>query len=379
MFWKLMPSENLSVEDRQKLAQFIVETDKLTQGNHVKQFEKEWSKWQECNYSVFVNSGSSANLLLVKSMVDLYGDGGMICQATTWPTNVNPAIQLKGINFLQLCDNNLTNFGPDVNKLKHYIKTLKPKYFFVTHVLGFNGLTQEILDICAENNVHIIEDCCESHGAMLGQIKVGNLGQAGTFSFYYGHHMTTIEGGMISTNNEELYNLLIINRSHGLLREHPKKEYIETDCDRRFTFLTDGFNFRNTEINAYLGCLQLPRLSTSIEIRNKNYNYFISNLDSKKYYTSFNSSGISSFAFPIISKSQDITQLKQNLTDAGIENRPFIAGNLFKQPYMKKQNMYQDFPNSDLIHDNGMYLGNNQFITTHMMDVALNVLNSYNN
>lgn len=376
MFWKLMPSENISLDERKLLANFVLDSDKFTQGEYVKKFESHWSEWQGCKYSVFVNSGSSANLLLVKSMIDLYGEGGMICQATTWPTNINPGIQLKGVNFLQLCDNNLYNFGPDIDQLKHYIQTLKPKYVFITHVLGFNGISQEIIDICNQNNVKIIEDCCESHGANYNGQKVGNLGEAGTFSFYYGHHMTTIEGGMISTNNEELYNLLIINRSHGLLREHPKKDLIETTCDRRFTFLTDGFNFRNTEINAYLGCLQLPNLSKNITIRNDNYKYFMEKLNPEKYYTTFITEGMSSFAFPIISKTKNIETLKQRLTNSGIENRPFIAGNLANQPYMQKVNMYRNFLNSELIHQNGMYLGNNQFITKQMMDSALHILNS---
>jgi len=376
MFWKLMPKENISYEEKQKLSNFILNTDKYTQGEYVKKFEEEWSKWQGCKYSVFVNSGSSANLLLVKSMIDLYGHGGMICQATTWPTNINPAIQLKGINFLQLCDNNLKNFGPDEDQLIHYVKTLKPKYIFITHVLGFNGLSDNILDVCNDNNIVLIEDCCESHGANFQKTKVGNIGLAGTFSFYYGHHLTTIEGGMISTNNEELYYQLLLNRSHGLLREHPNKDQINTNCDRRFTFLTDGFNFRNTEINAYLGLLQLPKLNNNIEIRNKNYNYFISKLDKEKYYTKFESDGISSFAFPIILKSNNIELIKQKLTSAGIENRPFIAGNLFKQPYMANTNMFIDFDIADLIHKNGMYLGNNQFITTDMIDIGLEILNN---
>jgi len=375
MFWKLMPSENISLDERNSLANFILNTDKFTQGEYVKKFEKEWSEWQNCKYSVFVNSGSSANLLLVKSMIDLYGNGGLICQSTTWPTNINPALQLKGIDFLQLCDNNLYNFGPEINQLKDYITKLKPKYLFITHVLGFNAFSQEIQDLCYKNGVKIIEDCCESHGASYYTTKVGNLGEAGTFSFYYGHHMTTIEGGMISTNNKDLYNQLIINRSHGLLREHPEKELIETNCDRRFTFLTDGFNFRNTEINAYLGCLQLPKLTENIKIRNKNYEYFMTRLDPTKYYTSFITEGLSSFAFPIISKNQNIEKLKEKLTAVGIENRPFIAGNLSKQIYMNKVNMYRDFPNSDLIHTSGMYLGNNQFITNEMMDVGLDILN----
>ena len=376
MFWKLMPSENISTEEKQSLIDFISTTDKFTQGEHVAKFEKEWSAWQECKYSVFVNSGSSANLILVKSLMDLYGGGGMVCQATTWPTNINPALQLKNITFLQLCDNNLVNFGFNLDQFKHYVKTMKPKYVFLTHVLGFNSLQQDILDICNDNKILLMEDCCESHGAKFNNTKVGNNRIAGTFSFYYGHHMTTIEGGMVSTNNEELYHQLLLNRSHGFLREHPNKNNISTSCDRRFTFLTDGFNFRNTEINAYLGRLQLPKLDNNIKIRNKNFDYFINNLNKDDYYTNFDSNGISSFAFPIISKKKNIQELKEKLTNSGIENRPFIAGNLFRQSYLSGLNMFVDFPNSDILHFNGMYLGNNQFIDSNIIEKGLAILNN---
>jgi len=376
MFWSLMPKENISDDERQALANFILTSDKYTQGALVKQFEEEWSKWQGCKYSVFVNSGSSANLMLVKSVLDLHGHGGFVCQACTWPTNINPVLQLKNSTFLQLCDNNLNNFGFDIYLLKQYIKELRPKYIFLTHILGFNGATQELLDLCKENNIVLIEDCCESHGANFNGTKVGNIGLAGTFSFYYGHHMTTIEGGMISTNNEELYHQLLLNRSHGFLREHPNKENIQTTCDRRFTFLTDGFNFRNTEINAMLGLMQLKKLDNNIKIRNDNYQYFISNLDNTKYETNFDSNGISSFAMPIISKTNNSELLKQKLTSREIENRPFIAGNLFKQPYLKSVNMFSGFPNADKIHNNGLYVGNNQFVDYTMIDVLLDTLNN---
>jgi CDP-6-deoxy-D-xylo-4-hexulose-3-dehydrase len=376
MFWSLMPKENISDDERQALANFILTSDKYTQGALVKQFEEEWSKWQGCKYSVFVNSGSSANLMLVKSVLDLHGHGGFVCQACTWPTNINPVLQLKNSTFLQLCDNNLNNFGFDIYLLKQYIKELRPKYIFLTHILGFNGATQELLDLCKENNIVLIEDCCESHGANFNGTKVGNIGLAGTFSFYYGHHMTTIEGGMISTNNEELYHQLLLNRSHGFLREHPNKENIQTTCDRRFTFLTDGFNFRNTEINAMLGLMQLKKLDNNIKIRNDNYQYFISNLDNTKYETNFDSNGISSFAMPIVSKTNNSELLKQKLTSREIENRPFIAGNLFKQPYLKSVNMFSGFPNADKIHNNGLYVGNNQFVDYTMIDVLLDTLNN---
>ena len=224
----------------------------------------------------------------------------------------------------------------------------------------------------------MLEDCCESHGANFNGTKVGNIGIAGTFSFYYGHHMTTIEGGMISTNNEELYHQLVLNRSHGFLREHPNKDNIkfEKELDKNFTFLTDGFNFRNTEPHAFLGLLQLKKLNNNIQKRNKNYQYFISKLDKNKYKVNFNQNGISSFALPIISNTNNTNIIKNLLAQNDIESRPFIAGNLFKQPYMKNVNMYINFSNADYLHSNGLYVGNNQFVEYTMIDKLVDLLNN---
>jgi CDP-6-deoxy-D-xylo-4-hexulose-3-dehydrase len=139
--------------------------------------------------------------------------------------------------------------------------------------------------------------------------------------------------------------------------------------------LTDGFNFRNTEINAFLGRLQLKKLNNIIKVRNNNLNYFLKHLNPEKYYTQFDTEGTSSFAFPVITKQDNIKKLKIKLTDNGIENRPFIAGNLSKQPYLNNINMFRSFPNSDVLHFSGMYLGNNQFVTEKMIDVGLTILN----
>ena len=197
--WKLMTDNAIDSNERRKLSSFVRWSSRLTQGKMVKQFEKAWSKWLGCKYSVFVNSGSSANLLIVRALSGK--EDTWVAQSCTWSTAVSPIMQLSN---LQLCDIDLRNFGPDLKNLEHIFKTKKPKFIHLTHLLGFPAITHELLDLCAKYAVTIVEDCCESHGAHFNNKKVGTHGIASSFSFYYGHHMTTIEGGMVCTDDKDL-------------------------------------------------------------------------------------------------------------------------------------------------------------------------------
>jgi|15BtaG_2_1085339.scaffolds.fasta_scaffold01916_4 CDP-6-deoxy-D-xylo-4-hexulose-3-dehydrase len=373
--WKMMSDNAISLTDRIVMADFICSSPKLSQGEMVKKFEREWSEWQGCKYSVFVNSGSSANLLAVSAMIEQYGHGRpWYAQSCTWSTNVAPILQLNG-NKVGLCDADLSNFGPDLKTLETLIKgdPQHPRFFFLTHLLGFSGISDDLISLCEENNVTIIEDCCEATGTTFKGKKVGNFGKCSTFSFFYGHHMTTIEGGMVCTNDEETYEFLLLLRSHGLLRELPKesqKRKIEQVpvVYPQFTFMCSGFNVRNMEMNAVLGSMQLKNIDKHIEIRNKNYHTLMENLDPDLYKTNFNTEGISSFCLPIYTKKVDINKVEKLLLSNEIEYRPCVAGNLIKHPMFKriKHNMiHHSFSmNSDLIHNNCIYVGNHQDVST---------------
>ena len=377
--WKLMCDNAITQDDRESMAEFITNSPKLTQGEMVKKFEREWSKWQGCKYSVFVNSGSSANLLAVSAMKEKYKRKGVwYAQSCTWATNVSPIIQIIGN--VGMCDADLNNFGPDLKTLETLIKSdkMKPRFMFLTHLLGFPAITTELLELCKRENVNIIEDCCESHGATFNGTKVGNFGECSTFSFYYGHHMTTIEGGMVCTNNKETYEILLLLRSHGLLRELPKEIGVNKSIeglDPKFTFLLNGFNVRNMEMNALLGLRQLKKLDESIKIRNSNYNTFITNIDSDKYRTDFNSNGISSFCLPIYTKSVDIKNVKSKLESIDIEFRPCVGGNLIKHPMINKNNGYGFGINSDDIVNNCVYVGNHQDVKKEQVIELCKILN----
>jgi len=373
IFWRLQ--ENVvNQEDIETLLSFIRTTKRFTQFTKVREFEEEYSRWQGCKYSVFVNSGSSANLLLVNSLKEKYDwkDGDeIIVPAVTWVTNVSPVIQcgLKPV----FVDINLSDLSFDYGKLKDKI-TEKTRAIFITHLIGIPADVNKIKEIVGSKDILIMEDCCESHGAIIDDVKIGNYGIASTFSFYWGHHITTVEGGMICTNNEDLYHLFLLKRSHGLARELPEelhstyhKQYPHIDFN--FLFLTGGFNFRNTEFHAVLGLSQIKKLNRYIDIRNNNYNQF---LDLCRNYEDelilINLSGVSSFCLPFIFKRKDKKiEFQKKLEEKGIETRPMISGNLLKQPFLSKYYNPNDFKNSDYIHEHAFYIGNNQFVNSERL------------
>jgi len=368
IFWRLQENV-INQQDIEILLSFIKTTKRFTQFTKVKEFEEEYSKWQGCKYSVFVNSGSSANLILVNSLKEMYGweDGDeIIVPAVTWVTNISPVMQC-GLTPI-FTDINLSDLSFNYEELRNKI-TEKTRAIFITHLIGMPANVKKIKEIIGSKDILIMEDCCESHGAMIDGIKVGNHGIGGTFSFYWGHHITTVEGGMVCTDNEKLYQLLLLKRSHGLARELPQELHEiyrnkYPDIDFNFLFLTDGFNFRNTEFNAVLGLSQIKKLDRYIEIRNQNHVKFLEICNNyADELILINPLGISSFVLPFIFKNKDRKKEFQNkLKEEGIETRPLISGNLLKQPFLSKYYNQNDFKNADIIHDHAFYIGNNQFV-----------------
>ena len=367
--WKLQENA-LSKEDLRSLSKYILKTDKLTQGKEVEKFERQFSKWNNSKYSILVNSGSSANLLIINTAKQLFNwkdNDEIIVPSLTWPTTVNPVFQanLKPI----FIDTNFNDLSLNYEELKKKINK-KTRAIFLAHILGFPANIKKINKIIKGKKIKILEDCCESIGAKVGEKKVGNFGLAGSFSFYWGHHMTSIEGGMISTNNLKFYNLCKMKRSHGFARDldkrmHHKLKKNYSDIDFNFLFLTDGFNLRSTNLNAFLGIRQLKRLNNFISLRNKNYKQFINCIKKyKKYFYAIkiqNLNSISSFALPFIFKEKKyLEKFKFLLKKHKVEFRSLIAGDLTKQPYLTKYKKRN--PSSEIIHNNGIYIGNNQFV-----------------
>lgn len=373
--WKLM-DQAIPEHQLKRISEYIMSGNKLTSGENVKKFEKKWSEWLGCKHSVFVNSGSSANFLAVHAVEPKSEASLWVSQACTWSTTISP-ILLKN-DRVQLCDVNLKTFGPDMKNLEKIFKEQNPKYLFLVHLLGFNCYSDELQKLCDRYGVTILEDCCEAHGASYNGIKAGNFGKVSTFSFYYGHHMTTIEGGMVCTNDDDVYEKLLLLRSHGLMRElpeHMQEKYMSQQVDPDFTFLLPGYNVRSTDINAILGLDQIEDLDERILIRNKNFTKFINEIDPDKYECNFDLNGMSNFSFPIIRKDKNVSAVKKLLKSKNIQIRPIIAGSLYEHPMIKSVNMNVYDKNSSYIHSNGLYVGNNHTVTLDMVDELTELLN----
>lgn len=382
-YWPLM-KESITFNDRLKMAFFTLTTKKFTNGEKVKKFEQEWNEWLGSKHSLFVSSGSTANFLLIASVKELYGlkDGDkVLLPACTWVTNIGPIIQL-GLQPI-FCDINLYNFSFDLDHARKIAKNHEIKMVFVTHLLGLPGENEKLKEIFP--NAIILDDVCESHGCLdESGSKVGSNSIGATHSFYFGHHMSTIEGGMVSTNNSELYDLMRMKRSHGMARESLNfaqyaKEH--SDIDPQFLFITDGYNFRNHEIPAVLGSSQLKRLDASIEIRKENYKKFISILE--KYPNIFHNleynENNSSFCFPFICKNKETRErLKSTFVFSDVEYRPVVSGNLLRHPFLSEFNIEPESNNNvELVHKNGLYIGNNQFINDQHMDFLSKILRDF--
>lgn len=385
--WPLM-KDTLTWCDRWKLAKFVMTADRFTQGRKVEQFERAWSDWLGVKHSLFVTSGSTANFLLLDAVKELYFKNKkkikVLVPACTWVTNINPVMQL-GMEPV-FCDINLSDYSFDLYNASAIARKHDIDIVFTTHLLGLPASTNALRSIFPK--AIMLEDVCESHGAVdnLGY-RVGSKYTGSTFSFYFGHHMSTVEGGMVCTNNVDLYNLMRMKRSHGMSRVSVVPEdyaAAHPDIDPQFLFVTAGYNFRNTELGAVLGLSQLKKLDGFIEKRQYNYRKFIDIMRhvSHKFHLpgdGYAEEGNSSFCFPMIAKEaytreQLVRRLKMNF----IEYRPIVGGNLLRQPYMQgyaiacKEGPY----NVDVLHENGVYIGNNQFVGDRELNILENIIRS---
>ena len=385
-FFLPLMNDNIDKEDISSVVNFLSGDNipKLTNGPKVIEFENAWGDWLGTKYNLFVNSGASANELTMLALSHLVGEGEIIVPPLTWISDIS-SVLFSG-HKLVFVDVNLENLSFDIEKLKSSI-TPETKAIFLTHVLGINGLTDELLQLCEEKNILLIEDVCESHGTTFKDCKVGNFGFASNFSFYFAHHMSTIEGGMICTNNWEFYQICRALRSHGMTREMTdtsmRQQVIDENPDLNpdFIFLRPAHNFRSTEINAVIGLSQLPKLDSKNEERIDNFNYFMSKLDSNKYHTNIDTEGNCNYAFIVILKEPNFetrNSLEQKLRDYGIEFRRGLSGggNQMRQPFFKK--IYNDFSNFEVIehiHNFSWYIGNYPGLERNKIDVLLSVLN----
>ncbi len=359
-------------ETKKALAEFILKADRLSMDAECLKFERKFSEHQGRKESILFNSGGSANLAMLQALKNLgrLKDGDRVAfSALTWSTNTMPIIQMGMVPVALDCDPSTLNVMS--HHLEERLKQVDLKALFLTNVLGFTGDIDRVRSLCAERGIILIEDNCESLGTVLPSGKAGNFGVAASFSFFVAHHMSTIEGGMVCTDDSDLAEMLRIVRANGwdrnltALQQHKwRKRYdIQSEFQAKYTFYDLGFNLRPTEITGFLGQYQMQFLDANIEFRQRNYlrleKIMAKNPDlvllQHDHITT-----LSTFAVPVVCKTPELRDhYLARFSGAGIEIRPMIAGNIQRQPFYEKYvaETY-DLPGTDFVHSNGFYCGN---------------------
>tara|TARA_Y100001937_G_scaffold89505_1_gene121083 strand:+ start:14562 stop:15752 length:1191 start_codon:yes stop_codon:yes gene_type:complete len=374
--WPLI-NDNITQGDKKVLSEFILNSNRFTNGPKVQEFEKAWSEWLGVKHTVMVGSGAAANYITTAIVREIKGQQGeIIVPPIGWVSDVSSVIN--------------TGFTPvfvdvDMNTMAISYENIKAainentKAIVMVHALGFNGLNNKIIELAKKHDLILIEDCCEAHGADYKGVKVGAMSDMSCFSFYFGHHMTTIEGGTVCTNSEEIYQLARMFRSHGMTREaseEVQKRYHSDDLNPLFTFAVPGYNMRSTELNAVLGLEQIHRLDDNIDARKRNLDIWLQNLNSNKYFVDYLVEGSSNFALPLIINPEissgniptegahqiTMERICSVLEQEDVEYRVGTAGggNQARQPYLKNYNFKTvgELNVSNYIHDFGLYIGN---------------------
>ena len=346
-------------------------TGYLTQGSITKKYEAKLCDEFGCNYAVAVNSGSSANLLMISAL--LYSNNAkyslkpgdeIIVPAVSWMTTYSPLIQL-GLKPVVI-DVNLNTLNIDIDKIKENI-TSRTRAVFAVNLLGNPASLDKLSKICVQNNLILIEDNCESMGACIGGKKTGTWGCMGSHSTYFSHHITTIEGGFVLTNSKHLYDLLVCLRAHGWAREIGEDSEIyntnnndEKYIPRDFLFFLPGYNLRTTDLNSLLGIRQLEKFDSILEIRRKTWECFskftVEFRDHLIFQKIEENSSSSYFGFSMIAKDPTkANELRFNLNKTGFQTRPIVTGNILKHPvskYFSKGS--SELPSADKVHYDGV-------------------------
>lgn len=376
--------DTIDINDIDNLIEWLKTYPRLTKGEKTIEFEEMWSKWIGCKYSVFVNSGSSANLLMLYALLELYNlkNKKIVVPSLGWATDLAPVMQL-GFEPV-LVDVNLNNLSVDINHLEEIFKRENPSAMILVSVLGLSPEMDKIKNLCEQYDVILLEDNCESQGTTFQGIKLGNFGLMSSFSTYFGHTMSTIEGGVICTNDKNVYDILKQLRSHGWDRDldsEKQKELREKwgvdDFSALYTFYIPGFNVRSTDLQAVIGIGQLNKINSLIDIRNKNFRVFEERLVGKLWFPKeTENSFTSSFCIPIIAKTpEQKEEIVKKLIENDVECRPLICGSMGTQPFYIKKYGKLNLPNASIVDNCGIYIPNHPKLTNEdihfMCDIIL--------
>ncbi|WP_232702143.1 DegT/DnrJ/EryC1/StrS family aminotransferase [Halobacterium wangiae] len=357
----------------------------VTMGEKVEEFEDGWSDYTGRDHGVMVNSGSSANLLAMKALEGTIIEPGdeVIVPAVSWSTSVFPILDINAKPVLVDVDSN--TYTLDIEATKEAI-TEDTAAILPVHLLGNPCEMDPLLDLCEDHNLALIEDCCEAHGARYDGEHVGSFGDFGTFSFFFSHHIATIEGGMVVTDSESYLEKLRMLRAHGWVRELDDKErFVQSnpDIDERFLFANTGYNLRPTDIQGGFGIHQLDRIDGFLEKRRSNAEYLNDRLseysDTFVFLEERPKAECSWFAYPLLIKdgaSISRDELRAHLEDHNIETRPILAGNMARQPVFDSipHRIHSDLDNSEKIHLDGIFVGNHHRMTSEKLDYIVSVI-----
>ena len=363
-------------------------TMKTTSGEKVRKFEKKFANYVGIKHATMVNSGSSANLLALSilshpSLKNHISSGDeIITPAVTWATTVYPICNVNAIP--KFVDVKMNDYTIDPIEIERAI-TSKTKALMVVHLLGNPCAMKEISKIAKEHNLWLIEDSCEAHGAKYYGKHVGTFGDLSTFSFFASHHITTMEGGMVVTNNKKLYEIAKSMKAFGWSRELDSKKQLEkkfSKIDSRFLFVNTGYNFRPTELQGAFGIHQIDKLESLVKLRIKNAKYWNRKLnpyssllitpEEKLIRKSYLFYPITVLKNKFFTKEELVNELERN----GIETRPIMAGNITKQPVTEyiKFKKAKNLKNSNLIHENAFLIGNHHGIKEKEREFIVNVI-----
>ena len=373
--------DTIDEKDINLLIEWLKTKPILTKNKLTKEFEEKFSKYQGRKHSVYLNSGSSANLAMIYSLLvsNKLKNKNIIVPAVSWTTTVTPIIQF-GLNPI-LCDCDKETLGLDIDHLTQLIEKYSPSAILLVQVLGFPNKMDEIIKLCQDNDIILLEDSCESLGSTYNGIKTGSFGLMSSFSFYFGHHISTIEGGMICTDDFELYNILKSIRAHGWNRDldEPFKSELKNNFEidefkDLYTFYYAGFNLRSTDLQAFIGINQLDKIGKIVHIRQYNY-YYYNELVKNDYWkiTDFTNCYISNFAYPIIHPNRN--KIAKELIENGVECRPLICGSIGLQPYWIKLYGKQSLEFADIVDKYGMYVPNNPDMKLSDVEYICDILN----
>ncbi len=378
-------SDTIDKKDIASLVEWLSQDEipRLTKGELTVELEKEWAKKIGTKYSVFVNSGSSSILLTLAALKysEKLRNNKIIVPALSWATDVSSPMLLGYETYM--CDCNLEDLSCDLDHLEKLFKEHKPSTFILVSPLGLVPDMNKIVELCNKYDVLLLEDVCESMGSKYQNKYLGSFGLASFYSMYFGHHLSTIEGGFINTNDEDLYHLLLMIRSHGWDRDLPKDKQKElrdkyecTEFNSLYNFYVPGMNVRSTDLQAFIGLRAIKKLDDYSKRRRINFKHYVNLIKNNELELKENKNDfVSSFAIPILHSKRD--EIIKELQDKNIEVRPLIAGNMANKPMWYNENAIPSLPNCESLDKSGFYIPNHQDLTYSEIQLITNIINKY--